>query len=1070
MESRSDSDRTGFGTAAELVLQTGHAQPINSVTFSHDRRWLASASADNTIVIWDLASGLQFCTLAGHADSVTAVAFSPNDKLLASGCSDNNVKLWDFTAGKELFNLATGNHPMGISAVAFEPSGQKLISLNQDTTAITWDAASGQEIGRFCTLAQGASGSAYFTNLALDAHWVISDRIDRTVGRKAIELWDVTTAKLVFSRFTNELMNGGRISPDGGFLAYTDTHYGFGVWDIAKGRVVFSYPGKPSLSTQATLSCAFRPDSKVVAVQHPEEKSIRLMDVATGNILRTIAAGSSDYLQFSDDGRTLAAADGRNIGIIDVESGQVLRVLTGYTRSIGALSISGDGRFLSVQNQDDNSVNLWDLRIGRQVRSFVNSDGNVGAAAVALSGDGRLIAAQMPDSTGANRVIRICETATGREVASFAGTGNFITSLSFNPDGSMLAAGDYRGNMKVWDTQNDTELVSFADTGVLPPKCRVAFSADGLALAAVARNSVVIWSTEKRDWVNSIRAGYVLALEFSPDGKQIATVEPDPHSITIWNLESGGTEALTIPNEAEVTDLAFSPVARLLASSCKDHVIRLWDADSGKLVREFAGHGGEVCGVSFTPDGRWLISAGAEGSIRIWDLSSGTTIAILCSMGGTDEWVVVTPQGLFDGSPQGSKHLVAWRVGDRVLAASQFYNQYSTPGLLAQVLSERMLIPPLPLAVPGMPPSVSLIPPPGDRVVHQQRVQIAVEAKDEGGGVAQVRLYHNGKLAGARSPVPGSEMKYTFDIMLLPGQDNVLRAVALGNNRLESAPDAVILRYEAPPPPKPVLHILAVGINDYEDGALHLDYAQPDAQALANFFQMHGNLFRTVNVIPLLNQKATKAAIHDALEQLAQSANPEDVALLYFAGHGMLVGQQFYFLPGDMRKGADLESAVQTYGIPASALGDALLRVKAVKQLLILDACQSESALPSLARATFATRGLEKPEQRAVRMLAHAHGIYLIAASTAAQYAYEVPELGHGVFTYALLAGLGENGEPRALNPDGIVTVLSLINYVALAVPELTEKYHMGDPQTPVIFDAGTDIPLLSYVQASSRP
>lgn len=1070
MDPRSVSDRVGRGVAAELVLQTGHAQRINSVAFSGDRRWLASTSIDNTIVIWDLASGLEFCTLAGHADSVTAVAFSPDGKLLASGCSDNNVKLWDVAARKELFNLATGDHPMGIMAVAFEPAGLQLISLNQDRTVITWDVASGQELGQFRALGEGASAQAYCTDLAPDAHWVFSDRNDQTLGRKAIELWDVSTGKLVYSRFTSEDMNGGRLSPDGGFLAYTDRHYGLGVWNIGKGKLVFSCPGKPSLFTQARLSCAFTSDGKVVAFQHPEDKSTQLMDVASGDILRTIAAGSRGFLQFSDDNRILAAVDGRDIAIIDVESGQVMRVLTGYTRSIGALTMSGDGRFLAVHNQDDNSANLWDLKLGRQVRSFISNAENVGAAAVALCGDGRLIAAQLPDSAGANRVIRICETATGREVASFGGAGNFTTSLSFNPDGSMLAAGDYQGSMQLWDTENGTELLSLANTGVLSPKCRVAFSADGLALAAVASKSVVIWSAEDRDWVSSIQTGYVLALEFSPDGKQLATAEMHTRSITIWNLQSGGTAVLTIPSQAEVADLAFSPDARLLASSCKDHIVRLWDAGTGKLIREFAGHGGEVCGVSFTSDGRWLISTGAEGSIRIWDPSSGATAAILCSMGGTDEWVVVTPQGRFDGSTQGSKHLVAWRVGDRILAASQFYNEYSTPGLLAQVLSERVLERPLPLAVPGMPPSVRLIPPAGDRVVNLQRVQVAVEAKDEGGGVAQVRLYHNGKLAGARSPVLGAEMKYKFDIMLLPAQDNVLRAVALGNNRLESAPDEVILRYEAPPPPKPVMHVLAVGINDYGDGDLHLDYAQPDAQALASFFQMHGNLFRTVNVIPLLNEKATKAAIHGALEQLAQSANPEDVALLYFAGHGILVGQQFYFLPEDMRKGADLENAVQTYGIPASELGDALLRVKAVKQLLILDACQSESALPSLARATFATRGLEKPEERAVRMLAHAHGIYLIAASTAAQYAYEVPELGHGVFTYALLAGLGESGEPQALNPDGIVSVLSLINYVARAVPELMEKYHMGDPQTPVIFDAGTDIPLLSYVQASSSP
>jgi uncharacterized caspase-like protein len=102
-------------------------------------------------------------------------------------------------------------------------------------------------------------------------------------------------------------------------------------------------------------------------------------------------------------------------------------------------------------------------------------------------------------------------------------------------------------------------------------------------------------------------------------------------------------------------------------------------------------------------------------------------------------------------------------------------------------------------------------------------------------------------------------------------------------------------------------------------------------------------------------------------------------------------------------------------------------------------------------------------------MLAHANGIYLIAASTAEQYAYEVPELGHGVFTYALLSGLGERDPPQAATSEGIVTVLSLINYVMRAVPDLTEKYHMGDPQTPVIFDAGTDIPLIASVSAIHR-
>jgi uncharacterized caspase-like protein len=133
-----------------------------------------------------------------------------------------------------------------------------------------------------------------------------------------------------------------------------------------------------------------------------------------------------------------------------------------------------------------------------------------------------------------------------------------------------------------------------------------------------------------------------------------------------------------------------------------------------------------------------------------------------------------------------------------------------------------------------------------------------------------------------------------------------------------------------------------------------------------------------------------------------------------------------------------------------------------LKQVLILDTCESESALPLLAKAVmFRTRGMGSAEEKAVKMLARSEGVYLIAASTKRQYAYEVPALGHGVLAYALLSGLGENGPPKApTTTEGIVTVYSLLQYVNQQVPELTDKYHSGEKQYPVSFDRGQDFPL----------
>jgi uncharacterized caspase-like protein len=259
---------------------------------------------------------------------------------------------------------------------------------------------------------------------------------------------------------------------------------------------------------------------------------------------------------------------------------------------------------------------------------------------------------------------------------------------------------------------------------------------------------------------------------------------------------------------------------------------------------------------------------------------------------------------------------------------------------------------------------------------------------------------------------------------------------------------------------KPLLYLLAVGINEYEDPSFDLAFARPDVDAVLSFFEQHGNkLFNSVKPTRLVDKQATKSNVLDALDRTAQMAQQEDVVMVYLAGHGVGLGQQFYFLTHEMRKQIDEDAAIQRFGITASAFGDKLRRMKALKQVLILDTCESSTALPILAKATFA-RGRGATEEKALKMLARAEGIYLIAASTQQQRAFEVKELGHGVLTYALLSGLGEKSAPQALAPgERMVTVKSLVTYLNQEVPVLTKKYHR-EKQYPVSWEAGMDFPL----------
>src|SRR5438876_127611 len=84
-----------FSQKPELYVQTGHSGFVLSVAFSPDGKMLASGSADNTIKLWDVASGQELKTLKGHSGSVYSVAFSADGKTVASGSRDTTIRLWN---------------------------------------------------------------------------------------------------------------------------------------------------------------------------------------------------------------------------------------------------------------------------------------------------------------------------------------------------------------------------------------------------------------------------------------------------------------------------------------------------------------------------------------------------------------------------------------------------------------------------------------------------------------------------------------------------------------------------------------------------------------------------------------------------------------------------------------------------------------------------------------------------------------------------------------------------------------------------------------------------------------
>jgi WD40 repeat protein len=624
-----------------------HTKPVLSVSFSQDKKFIASISGDGKARIWK-CNGMLYQTFDRPKNiDIKDAAFDSKYKLFATASSDGKVQVWsDQGDNKFKFSYELKKEKTKFTKIIFSPDGNYIATVTDQYQIMIW----------------------------------------RTKNRSLFKVLDGSNSLSLNNGQDERKYEFRKInfSPDSKSIAAASTDKTILIWKCFDGKILRILKGHQDWVYDVQYSSN---GELIVSSGGGSDKSLRLWRSNDGALLKTIekAHNASMYLSVSPNNKLIATAGNDQIlkiwnisNILSASESRLntssnpsilLKSIKGHTSEFNGISFSPDSQSIALAGADK-TVTLWTLDSALAKTLKVSK---FEVKKVSFSSNSKVIA-----TTGADNTVRLWDRY-GNFLKAFEGQKDWIFGLSFSSNAKMIASASEDGTVNIWRTDNSKLLyqlkhdgkaiydVSFSPNDQLIASVgdddqlklwqvstgkllwhqavesdihwarSIDFSPDGYLLASTTKKGIDIWKirSNKIDGgpqslqSNKAHPGTVSKITFSPDGTKIAASSKDyldsssnhDNTLQIWRVWDRQLIKTISDSEHLITDIKFSNDGQIIATASVDKSIKIWTQD-GQLLRILQGHEGSVNTLSFSPDNYTLVSGDNDGILKFWNLAS----------------------------------------------------------------------------------------------------------------------------------------------------------------------------------------------------------------------------------------------------------------------------------------------------------------------------------------------------------------------------------------------------------------------------------------------------------------